>query len=71
MTEDEQPFMTSAETAAKFQVNQKTVERWAREGRFPRGAFTRTLGGHGHYRFRRAVIDAMLAEPEGEPRAED
>ena len=36
-------LLTSAEVAKIFRVNQKTVVRWANEGRIP---CIRTLGGH-------------------------
>jgi len=47
--------MTPGEVAAAFNVNPKTVTRWADLGRIPS---IRTLGGH--RRFRRADVQAAL-----------
>ena len=53
-------LMTSAEVAAIFRVDPKTVARWAKEGKL---TSIRTLGGH--RRYRAADIMAYLQAPEG------
>lgn len=53
--EDSPPLMKPGEVAELFDVNPKTVTRWARAGRI---SSVRTLGGH--RRFRRAEVLAAL-----------
>ena len=53
---DNEP-LTSGEVATMFQVNPKTVTRWARAGKI---SAVRTLGGH--RRFRTGEIRRFLAE---------
>ena len=53
-------LMTSAEVAALFRVDPKSVSRWARKGRL---TSIRTPGGH--LRFRKAEVLALAA---GRPR---
>ena len=53
MTETEK-FLTTSEVAALLRVDTSTVRDWARRGKLP----ATTLPG-GHYRFDRAVVDAM------------
>lgn len=48
-------LLTPAEVAALFNVNPKTVTRWATEGRI---RYTRTLGGH--RRYPRSEVDRLL-----------
>lgn len=50
-------LLTPAEVAAMFNVEAKTVTRWAKAGRIPS---MRTPGGH--RRFRSTTILALLAE---------
>lgn len=53
--------MTPGEVAARFQVDPRTVTRWARKGQLQ--SF-RTLGGH--RRFYRDEVEAYFQpEPEG------
>jgi excisionase family DNA binding protein len=49
-------WLRSAQVADLLNVNAKTVNRWAREGRLP---FQRTLGGHRRYEER--VIRGLAA----------
>jgi excisionase family DNA binding protein len=49
-------LLTPAQVAEHFNVNPKTVTRWAAEGRLPS---TRTPGGH--RRYRRADVEAAPA----------
>jgi excisionase family DNA binding protein len=51
---------TSAEVAAIFRVDPKTVTRWAAAGRI---GSTRTPGGH--RRFRKSEVDRLLGERDG------
>jgi excisionase family DNA binding protein len=44
--QDIEPLLTPAEVAALFQVDPKTVTRWANAGKL---ASIRTLGGHRRY----------------------
>jgi excisionase family DNA binding protein len=55
-------LLTSPEVASIFHVDQRTVVRWARQGKIP--GF-RTLGGSdfGHWRFREEDIRALLTLP--------
>jgi excisionase family DNA binding protein len=53
-------LMTSAEVAAAFRVDPKTVTRWAADGRI---SSVRTPGGH--HRFRESAVRALLEEAEG------
>jgi excisionase family DNA binding protein len=48
-------YLTSAEVAAAFRVDMKTVARWTKAGKL---TATRTPGGH--LRFRQAEIEALL-----------
>jgi excisionase family DNA binding protein len=50
-------LITPAEAAEMFEVNPKTVARWAAAGRL---GSIRTPGGH--RRFRRSEVIALLAE---------
>ena len=52
-------LMTSAEVAALYRVDPKSVTRWVKEGRL---TSVRTPGGH--HRFREDVVRALL---EGQP----
>ena len=56
------PILNSAEVAAMFSVTQKTVGTWVRDGKI-RGF--RTVGEHGHWRFRREDILPLLSSPHG------
>lgn len=51
------PLLTPAEVAQLFQVDPKTVSRWADKGLVPS---TRTLGGH--RRFRESDVLAALTQ---------
>jgi DNA-binding transcriptional MerR regulator len=42
-------LMTPAEVSAMFRVNNKTVARWDKEGRFPPGTVVRTPGNIRRY----------------------
>lgn len=53
------PLLTSGEVAQMFRVDPKTVSRWALNGRLP---CVKTPGGHNRYR--KSVIDALLATEE-------
>ena len=46
----------TAEVAALYRVDHKTVSRWANQGRFPEGTAIRTPGGD--WRFRADYIRA-------------
>lgn len=50
--------MTPGEVARLFRVDPKTVTRWIKEGRFPKGCFFRTPGGH--HRFYRKQVEEMF-----------
>jgi excisionase family DNA binding protein len=50
-------YLKPAQAAAILQVSQKTVSRWAREGKLP---YHRTLGGH--RRYEEQAIRELLAE---------
>lgn len=52
-----EPLMLPAEIAALFRVDPRTVARWSKSSP-PRIRPVFTLGGH--YRFRRADVEAML-----------
>lgn len=52
-----QPLLTPAEVAALFQVDPKTVTRWANAGKL---ASIRTLGGH--RRYIESEVRALLGE---------
>lgn len=52
---NDDPLLTSAEVAALFRVDKKTVARWAKAGRLPS---MKTPGGH--VRFRRSAIEPLL-----------
>ena len=54
-------LLTTAEVAALFRVNPKTVTRWARAGKI---TAIRTLGGH--RRFRASEIRRCLEQMEHE-----
>lgn len=57
MSDDEQPhLMTPAQVAREFQVDPKTVTRWAKAGKLNS---IRTLGGH--RRFIREEVEKLLA----------
>lgn len=57
MQERPDALLTPSEVAKLFRVDPKTVTRWAKAGLLPS---IRTLGGH--RRYRKSVIDALLAE---------
>ncbi len=54
------PLLTLSEVAKRWNVNPKTVQRWARKGRI---ASIRTLGGHRRFR-----LADVLAALEGDRR---
>lgn len=58
---DPSDLLTSLEAAAEFRVHRATVLRWAKQGIVPA---IRLPGGKG-VRFRRADIEAALANPAG------
>lgn len=47
--------MTRNEVAALFEADVKTIDRWAKAGKFGEGALAHTPGGQ--RRFRRGVIE--------------
>lgn len=53
---DSGPLLTTAEVAAMFRVESKTVTRWVRAGKL---TSIRTLGGH--RRYREVEVRALLA----------
>jgi excisionase family DNA binding protein len=53
-------LMTTAEVAAAFRVDPKTVTRWAKKGKL---TSIRTLGGHRRYK-REEVLALVNAERE-------
>ena len=56
---ERKPLMTPAEVAHEFHVDPKTVTRWARSGKLPKGeAWIITPGGH--RRYVRAYIEKYL-----------
>jgi excisionase family DNA binding protein len=54
-------LLTSAEVAAAFRVDPKTVTRWAQAGKL---RSFKTLGGH--RRFRESEVRALLADESTE-----
>lgn len=50
-------LLSPAEVAARFQVDPKTVTRWAKAGKLP---VVRTLGGH--RRYPASVVNELAAE---------
>jgi hypothetical protein len=52
--------MTAAEVAAAFRTDRKSVIRWAKAGTL-RSFKTPGLTGHGHHRFYRAEVEALVA----------
>lgn len=52
------PLLTSTQVAKTFGVSAETVRNWAEAGKLPH---LRTPGGQ--YRFRRADVEAFMAEP--------
>lgn len=50
--------MTPGEVAYLFRVDPKTVTRWIQQGKFPKGTYFRTPGGH--HRFYREQIEDMF-----------
>jgi excisionase family DNA binding protein len=54
---DVEALLTPGEVATMFRVTNKTVLRWANEGRL---TSVRTLGGH--RRYRSAEVQALLGE---------
>lgn len=64
-TLDDEALLTPADVAALFEVDPKTVTRWAKAGRVPRDPDTglpgtlKTFGGH--RRFRWGVIRRVLS----------
>lgn len=50
--------LSTADLAAMFHVDTRTIQRWENVGRIPRA--TRTLGGH--RRWRRSDIERILKE---------
>lgn len=64
-TPEAEPLLTPSEVATMFRVSQKTVTRWAQDGRL---TSIRTLGGH--RRYREHEVRALLAdvpEPPTDP----
>ena len=59
-----QALMTTAEVAALFRVDPKTVTRWADSGRL---SAVRTLGGH--RRYLQNEVSQLLAEGSSSPKA--
>jgi excisionase family DNA binding protein len=59
--EAQDELLTSAEVAALFGVDRRTVVLWAKRGRLPA---LRTPGGQ--HRFRAAEIERLLASSNGE-----
>lgn len=57
MADTESEFMTPAQVAARFNVDTKTVSRWAKAGKL---SYVTTLGGH--RRYRRVQIEALMKE---------
>jgi excisionase family DNA binding protein len=60
-TEEQDELLTSAEVAALFGVDRRTVVLWAKRGRLPA---LRTPGGQ--HRFRADEIDRLLKSNNGE-----
>jgi hypothetical protein len=52
--------MTAAEVATAFRTDQKSVIRWAKAGTL-RSFKTPGVTGHGHHRFYRAEVEALMA----------
>ena len=59
-------LMTPAEVGAALRVDAASVKRWAKAGRL-RSFPTPGITGHGHRRFYRAEVEALIA---GEPMTE-
>ncbi|WP_322770067.1 helix-turn-helix domain-containing protein [Frankia sp. Cr1] len=55
-TADPDPLMTPAEVADTLRIDTGSLARWAREGRITSIALP-----NGHRRFRRSVVEAILA----------
>jgi predicted site-specific integrase-resolvase len=53
-------MMTLAEVAAAFRVTDHTVGRWTAAGKL-RSFRTPGVTGHGHHRYFRAEVDAVIA----------
>jgi excisionase family DNA binding protein len=64
MAQDNPRLLTPMQVAVIFQVNPKTITRWAKSGKL---SSTRTLGGH--RRFYEAEV-AQLQADEFQPREE-
>jgi excisionase family DNA binding protein len=60
-SEEQEELLTSAEVAALFGVDRRTVVLWAKRGRLPA---LRTPGGQ--HRFRADEIDRLLKSSNGE-----
>ena len=60
-SEEQEELLTSAEVAALFGVDRRTVVLWAKRGRLPA---LRTPGGQ--HRFRADQIDRLLKSSNGE-----
>ena len=59
-----EPLLTTAEVAAMFRVDPKTVTRWAKAGKL---SFIRTLSGHRRY-LEKEVIALLQGEvPQEKP----
>lgn len=54
------PLLTPAEVAALLRVDTDTLGRWARDGRISSIELP-----SGHRRYRRSVVEAILASPGG------
>jgi excisionase family DNA binding protein len=67
MTREVERWISSSEVAKLLAVHDKTVTRWANQGKLP---CMMTLGGH--HRYPEAEIRALAAQltsrPEGNPR---
>jgi excisionase family DNA binding protein len=57
-------YLRTSEVAGLLHVSEKTVSRWAKDGKLP---FTRTLGGHRRYVRAdiEALRDSLYTEPDG------
>lgn len=53
-------LLTPHQVALMFNVAERTVTRWAKDGRLPEGAIVRTLGGH--RRYKESVVRQLLED---------
>jgi hypothetical protein len=54
-------LMTAAEVGAAFRTDPKSVIRWVKAGRLRSFKTPGIADGHGHYRFYRAEVEALIA----------